>query len=454
LYLDNQLLIVFPLLIAFAFIAVINFKMIYFMLIAFLPLSTNVYVTESLGLYIPSEPLMALILLLLIVHAFLKRNELNFEFIKHPIILLLLLGLVWTGVNVLYSETPIMSLKFFVVKVWFVFAFTIATSLFIKTQKDFKILFWLLFSTLMFTVIHTIYKHYMLDFSFLLVNRSMQPFYFNHIDYAVLIALFFPFCIYMRSLYKKGSVIRLLLNISMLIFVIAIYFSYTRAAIVCLLLLPIIYFIYYKNLTNYVLTIGGTVAIVALLFLTTSNNYLEYAPEYKKTVYHGHWQRHFLSDISFMERIYRWVAAFRMVKDKPIVGFGSAGFYHHYKKYTVTSFKTYVSRNEEKSTVHNYFLLVLVEQGIIGFLLFTIMVFLVLIKAQNLNYKAMSKADRNFLMATYISFVIILLNNLIGDLIEVDKIGGMFYFEIAIIVLFDIKYNAKQKELTFSESKT
>jgi len=105
--------------------------------------------------------------------------------------------------------------------------------------------------------------------------------------------------------------------------------------------------------------------------------------------------------------------------------------------------------------VHNYFLLVLVEQGIIGFLLFTALVFLVLMQAQNLNYKAMSKADRNLVIATYISFVIILLNNLIGDLIEVDKIGGLFYFQIALIVMYDLKYKEEETSLkNLDESKT
>ena len=71
-----------------------------------------------------------------------------------------------------------------------------------------------------------------------------------------------------------------------------------------------------------------------------------------------------MEDISTMERVYRWVAGVEMVKDKPIFGFGPGTFYSAYKAYTLSSFQTYVSDNVDHSTVHNYFLLTFIEQGL------------------------------------------------------------------------------------------
>jgi O-antigen ligase len=70
-----------------------------------------------------------------------------------------------------------------------------------------------------------------------------------------------------------------------------------------------------------------------------------------------------------------------MFDDSKWLGHGPGNFYPTYKKYTVTEFSTYLSDNDEKSTVHNYFLLLLVEQGIIGlaiFLALSILIFILL----------------------------------------------------------------------------
>ena len=62
-----------------------------------------------------------------------------------------------------------------------------------------------------------------------------------------------------------------------------------------------------------------------------------------------------------MERVYRWVAATRMFKDHPWMGFGPGNFYPYYMHYTLSDFETYVSDNPERSTAHNYPLLLLAE---------------------------------------------------------------------------------------------
>src|SRR5204863_8437894 len=114
---------------------------------------------------------------------------------------------------------------------------------------------------------------------------------------------------------------------------------------------------------------------IGLTYPFTNNNYLDYAPEFKETIIHDEFGQHLSStfegkDVSSMERIYRWVAATRMFKDHPWMGFGPGNFNPYYKSYTVSSFETYVSDNPEHSTAHNYPLLLLAEQGTIGLAIF------------------------------------------------------------------------------------
>lgn len=139
-----------------------------------------------------------------------------------------------------------------------------------------------------------------------------------------------------------------------------------------------------------------------------------------------------------MERVYRWVAAARMVADRPLVGSGPATFYPEYKRYTVRSFRTFVSGNPEKSTAHNYFLLQLAEQGIPGFVLFVTLMGWALLTAERLYYRARHRPDvRRVVLAAALSLVIIIFHLTLNELVEVDKIGSIFFVCLALLVRAD-----------------
>ena len=136
-----------------------------------------------------------------------------------------------------------------------------------------------------------------------------------------------------------------------------------------------------------------------------------------------------------MERVYRWVAAARMIADKPLVGSGPSTFYPEYKRYTVKSFRTYVSDNPEKSTTHNYFLLQLAEQGIPGFLLFVSLIVTALLLAERLYHRSRQRPEvRRVVLAATLSFVVIVFHLTLNELVEVDKIGPVFFICLALLV--------------------
>ena len=91
-----------------------------------------------------------------------------------------------------------------------------------------------------------------------------------------------------------------------------------------------------------------------------------------------------MEDMSTVERFYRWIAAVNLFKEHPLVGVGPNNFVSNYKKYTVTAYETYISDNEEKSTVHNYFLLLLTEQGLPALVLYVVLLFVILLSAQKI----------------------------------------------------------------------
>ena len=192
-------------------------------------------------------------------------------------------------------------------------------------------------------------------------------------------------------------------------------------------------------------------------YMVYENEYMDHAPIYEKTIQHDKYEDHLaatvsLEDASSMERVYMWIGGTFMFLKHPIIGNGPNTFYPNYKHYTVHSFETYLSDNDEKLTVHNYFLLTLIEQGIVGLFLFFITIFIFLALVQKYYHATEDPSYKNIIMACAMSFVGIMVNISLSDLLEVDKIGSIYYISIAIAINVFIAIDNKQKEsFTLSE---
>jgi O-antigen ligase len=142
--------------------------------------------------------------------------------------------------------------------------------------------------------------------------------------------------------------------------------------------------------------------------------------------------------LSTAERFYRWVAGIRMIKDEPMAGYGPNTFYANYKPYTVPAFKTYVSDNKEHSTVHNYFLLIAIEQGIPGLLFFLLLAGCILYYAQHLYHRVKDDFYKAVSITAGVIIMMILTVNFLSDLVETDKIGSLFFLCLSILVVTDV----------------
>lgn len=148
-----------------------------------------------------------------------------------------------------------------------------------------------------------------------------------------------------------------------------------------------------------------------------------------------------------MERLYRWVAGIRMSKDRALTGYGPNAFYYYYKPYAVTSFRTWVSRNLEHSTTHNYFLYMLVEQGWPAMLLYAILVAAVFAQAQKIYLRFKDKFYKNCTLGVAMMFAAGFINNFFSELLETHKVGCLFFLAIALLVVLDKKSRDEQKML-------
>ncbi len=446
--LEQYLALAVPVVLLFGYIAFINYRSIYWLMLVTLPLSTELRI-GTLGLDMPDEILMVALMFITFLAILGRPHLLDFRFIKHPVIVLLLVHLFIMALLIMPSENALVSFKYLLSKVWYYTTFVILTAMIVKEEKDVRKFFWYIFVPMLATVLIILVRYAMIGFAFEDVNKTLSPFYRNHVAYACMITIFYPFIWLAASWYRSGTWKRRILQWSKVIYLVAIYLAYTRACYLAIGAAAVCYVLIHWNLLRHVLIIGTVAVAGVLVYMVNDNNYLDFAPEYTKTIYHTDFGDHLkatvsLQDVSSMERVYRWVAAGHMIGDRPITGFGPGNFYPYYQKYTVSDFETYTSDNPEKSTVHNYFLLVLVEQGIPGITIFLITSLAIFFYGQKAYAQSHNPQHRKVIMTILLSLVCVYVNLLLSDMIETDKVGSLYYMGIAILVVYILKVRDEQ----------
>jgi len=430
------------------YLALVDLKAVFLLLLFCLPISTEFFLPSGLGLEFPTEPLMVGLLLAGLLLLIKEAPSMDARFLRHPITLLLLLHLGWIAVSTLLSNQFIVSLKFLLAKIWYLASFFFLAGRILDGERAIRQFFWVVFLPLMLTIVVITVRHAAYGFTFSDIRWVLSPFYRNHVSYAAITVLFLPFVWFMRQWYDRGSWQRWAITLSLPVLLVAIQLSYTRAAYVAALSALGAYYIIRWRLTRWVLLLSVAGAIGILVYMVADNRYLEYAPEYERTISHQDFNNlleatYEMEDISTMERLYRWVAGFNMAATEPIFGFGPGNFFFFYKSFTVTRFTTYVSDNPERSGVHNYYLMVLIEQGIPGLLIFLALCFYALLRGERIYHEASSQRNRQIVMMALLCLIIISVMQIINDLLETDKVGPFFFMSLAILINADLREQRK-----------
>jgi O-antigen ligase len=407
-----------------------------------IPWSVEFNFTPELGTDLPDEPLMllgALSALFFLVYQW-RRNA----FKKlHPLVFLLLLQFLWIIISVATSTEVTASVKYLLAKTWYLLAFVALPVFLFKEEKLLKRSAAVLVFSMTAVMVVSLVRHSQYGWSFEKVNDALTPFFRNHVNYSALLVFMVPLQIAMMQL-ASSKKIRLFLFCILLVTIAAVYFSYARGAWLALILGLFAYWLLKKRLLAFSFLFLLNLVVAMVFWLRTNDRFIQFSNDYKSTIYHSDFREHLaatyqLKDLSNAERIYRWVAGVRMASENWQTGFGPSSFYHQYKSYTLPAFKTYVSKNEEQSTVHNYFLLLLIEQGVIGCFLFITLLAALFWYAQKIYFRTRKRFWKVVVSAVAAVLVMECTVNFLSDMIETDKAGSVFYLCIATLIIADIK---------------
>ncbi|RMG20752.1 MAG: hypothetical protein D6730_19215 [Bacteroidetes bacterium] len=415
-----------------------DYRPVFFLMLAALPWSVGVELGGGTSLDLPAEPLMLLFLFIFMLRL-LGGKQLRLHQKIYPFHLLIFLLLFWTAFTTLISAYPLRSLKFLLAKLWYLAAFVYMGEYLIRDFRDVKRLFWAYFIPLMLVIVYVTLAHAQEGFSFESSNGIVHPPFPNGVIYGASLALFLPYAWYARSWYSPKSLQWYVCWLGVVLILLGIALSYKRGAWLAAAMLPVIYLLLKRRWFEKTVYAVLILAAIALGYLLHDNTFYRYAPDYERTIWHegdirGHLEATFSgTEISGMERFYRWVAAKNMIAAKPLTGFGPSTFNQVYKQYADDAFRTYVSDNPEQSTTHNYFLMTLTEQGIVGGLLFGLLCLYMLIKAARLYHRCTQQQLRILALTCLLSLCTVIFHSLLNEMIEVDKVGPMFWLTLLLI---------------------
>lgn len=435
-------IVLIPFFLLFIYKTIYNFKSIYYLLLFLMPLSTEMELPGGFSTDFPTELVCVGLMFVTFFYILLKPRNFNAQFFMHPISLAISLHVIWMFFTVYTSSDTYHSIKFSLAKLWYITTYVLLTFILFVDEKDFKKIFWTMLIPFVFAIVWVLIKHAKTGFTFATINFSVGPFFRNKVNYSAFMTMFYPFLVIAFTWYTRRDFKKWFIGFCLLLFLIAIWFTYTRAAYGSLIIAFGFYFLLKWRLSRWAFIVALCAGLALSFYLVSNRHYFKYQPKYEKTVTHREFADLLSAttkgrDVSTMERVYRWVAAKNMIAERPIYGFGPANFYFSYKPYAVRAFRTYVSDNPEKSSTHNYFLLLACEQGLPGMFIFILFLYVYLISAERIYHETQKGLRKDVVLATFLSNIIMMSYLVMNDMIEADKVGPLFFINIGILIAID-----------------
>jgi O-antigen ligase len=154
------------------------------------------------------------------------------------------------------------------------------------------------------------------------------------------------------------------------------------------------------------------------------------------------------NDASNLERINRWKSAIRMFEAKPLVGFGPGTYRFQYAPFQRSYEQTYVSTNSGSlGNAHSEYLSPLAETGIIGALIFVVLIVLTVRTGRRLYIRAKSQEIKFLAIGILIGLFTYYFHGFLNNFLDQDKASAPFWSMIAILVALDVYHNQKEETI-------
>jgi O-antigen ligase len=439
-----------PVVLVLGYVAVFHLQQLVFFLAFATPLAITLKelgLTESLDMSLPSEPIMIVLMFFYIF------NELNMgiadkKFTRHPISILIMIQIGWIFITSLTSSDVVVSLKFLVSRLWFVFSCYVIMPHLFKDRKNLINFIFCYCAGLAIVVCITTVKHAAFNFNDKAADWIMSPFYNDHTAYGAALAMFIPVCFCIMMLKSVSSLARLFAFTFFMIFMVGFVLSFARAAWLSMVIA-----------LGVLLTIALRIRFRTLLYTLLVSSVLIYAFQTEilialgrnNTDAEGGFANNIESvsnistDASNLERLNRWSCAIRMFKDRPFTGWGPGTYMFKYAPYQLSREKTIISTNfGTNGNAHSEYLGPLAEQGFCGLIIMLALLLYITSMGYRLAYTIEDKETRMLVIALFVGLMTYLVHGFLNNFLDTDKLSLPFWSFLAALVTADIYFAKKE----------
>ncbi len=402
----------------------------------------------GVSISIPSEPLLIGILFFFILKILLEGG-IEGRIIRHPVTLAILFNLSWMLITSITSDIPIVSFKYLLSRLWFIIPIYFGGLMLFRVKTNIRLFVWAYASALILVVFYTTYIHMGYGFSEKAGHWVMSPFYNDHTAYGVILALFVPVMFGMAVDKTVSYQQRIFAVIALLILLIALYLSYSRAAWVSVgFAIGVLVLVKLRIKFKWIaLSIAG----LLIIFFTFQFEILDKLEKNKQDasanfIEHLQSISNISSDASNLERINRWQAALRMFVEKPLVGWGPGTYQFEYAPFQRSKEKTIISTNlGDQGNSHSEYIGPLAESGIPGLLSVLFILVTVIYTGLKVYRKAESKQTRLLALSATMGLITYFVHGTLNNFLNTDKASVPFWGFVAIIVALDLYYSSEEE---------
>lgn len=419
-----------------------------------IPLSVGISLPGGSKISLPAELLLVLMAAWIVFQS-IKQPESLIKIIAHPLSIILTADLLWMIVTSATSEIPLVSFKRVIVRVVYITAlFLFCVQWAEKENNKTKYLF-LYALGLIIPIAVTEYRHIFMGFNPLGNVELCRPFFDEHTIYGAAIAFVIPFVAVAAANSKIFSLTRIqiiAIRLLLVILVAAEYFSFSRAGFLSLIFSFMMYIFLKLHLQfKHLLICIGCVLLVTFIFKNQLIEYSKTNTNQSKTTNLNEYllsAANLNSNVSNLERWNRWKCAVRMFKERPILGYGPGTFQFVYGPFQHEDEMTRISTTSgNKGNAHSEFLTGLSESGAPGLILNLFWILTAVWYAMRVYYKTENIKDQKIVMAALLGFTTFIFHGFFNAFMDQDKIAGLVFTSIAMIVACDLSLKRKSSSV-------
>jgi len=393
-------------------------------------------------MFLPTEPLLFGVLILFLFKL-IENRGFDKEILKHPVTLAIYGYLGWMLITSLTSTMPIVSLKFWLSKIWFIAAFYFLGILLFRNIKNIYWFVGLYVAGFVVVIFYAWTRHFGYGFhNSQAAHFVMNPFYKDHTSYGAMLAFFIPFLT--GLVFSKGlkPIYRFLSLCALIIFLTALILSYSRAAWLGLVAAVGILLIFKLKIRfkPLFITVISVVTLV-VLFQAQIVMFLERNDQESSADLATHLSSmtNISSDASNLERLNRWNCALRMFEEKPVFGWGPGTYMFQYAPYQLTRLRTIISTNSaNRGNAHSEYFGPLAESGVLGMISFIVLLIVVYYIAVHVYMRTNKREIKLIILSAVTGLSTYFIHGFLNNFLDTDKASVPFWGFIGMIVMLDI----------------